>query len=207
MANGLLLKSSVFAIVIAGIGHQAVIAGETISYTYDSLGRLIAAKSTGTVNNNQVASFCYDSAGNRFYAEAVTTGSVVNCATAPTPTPTPTAARPPSLSINSGSTTEGGSITFSVTLSAAQTSSVKVDYATATSSALAGDFNMTSGTLTFSPGQTSKSIVVTTVQDAKTERTEIFRVNLTNPTGGSYIAYGSGTGTIFDDDTDPCPLC
>lgn len=207
MSFRLLMGCSVLAISVGGAGLHAARAGETINYTYDSLGRLVAAKSTGTVNNNQVASYCYDAAGNRFYAEAVSTGTAANCATAPTPTPTPTSPRPPSLSINSGSTTEGGTITFTVLLSAAHTTTVTVDYATALGTALGGDFYATSGTLTFTPGQTSKSVAVTTKQDTKVENSESFYVNLANATGGSYIAHGSGVGTIFDDDESPCPLC
>ena len=40
-------------------------ASETISYTYDALGRLVAVARTGTVNNGASASYTYDPANNR----------------------------------------------------------------------------------------------------------------------------------------------
>lgn len=189
------------------VGLQAAHADEAISYTYDSLGRLVAARSTGAVNNNQVASYCYDAAGNRLYAEMVTTGIAVNCATVPTPTPTPSIPRPPTLSINSGAATEGGTIAFTITLSAVQSATVTVDYGTVTGTALLADYSAASGTLVFASGQTSKTVVVTTTQDTKVENTELFYVNLSNPTGGAYVDHGSGAGSIIDDDQDPCPQC
>src|SRR5262245_61704942 len=42
-----------------------VAAGETISYTYDALGRLVAVTRTGTVNNGASATYTYDPANNR----------------------------------------------------------------------------------------------------------------------------------------------
>ena len=72
----------------------------------------------------------------------------------------------PSLSIADASVTEGNSGTttanFTVTLSAAATSTVTVNYATANGTATAGsDYVAASGTLTFTAGQTSKTIPVT----------------------------------------------
>jgi YD repeat-containing protein len=40
-------------------------ASETITYSYDALGRLIETRSSGTVNNNLVMGTSYDPAGNR----------------------------------------------------------------------------------------------------------------------------------------------
>jgi YD repeat-containing protein len=40
-------------------------AGETITYTYDALGRLVAVNRTGTVNNGAAAAYTYDPANNR----------------------------------------------------------------------------------------------------------------------------------------------
>ncbi|QSB44354.1 hypothetical protein IDJ81_13715 [Tsuneonella flava] len=210
MTKGLLLKSSVFAVAVAvagaGIGQQSVHAGETINYTYDSLGRLIAAKSTGTVNNNEIASYCYDEADNREFAKTDTTGTAFDCSSLPTPTPTPTPSVP-SISIIGGSANEGDPITFTVKLSASHTSSISVNYATAIGTAVLADFTAVSGTLTFSSGQTTKTISVSTIEDTKIERTEIFYVNLSNPTGGATIPYGQASGRIRDNGDGGCPLC
>jgi hypothetical protein len=72
----------------------------------------------------------------------------------------------PSLSINDVTVTEGegGGTTnavFSVTLSAASTQTVTVNYATRNNSATApADYTATSGTLTFAPGERSKTFTV-----------------------------------------------
>lgn len=56
---GLLLATS----AIAWASHAE--AGETIAYSYDSLGRLVRVERSGTVNNGVNASYGYDSADNR----------------------------------------------------------------------------------------------------------------------------------------------
>ena len=54
-----------------------------------------------------------------------------------------------------------GTASFVVSLSSTYASNVTVDYATANDTATAGvDYTATSGTLTFTPGQTSKTVVV-----------------------------------------------
>jgi len=67
-----LLVVGMVGFVLAATSSRA---GETISYTYDALGRLIRTQSTGTVNNNQVRTVCYDKAGNRLEYTSKTTAS------------------------------------------------------------------------------------------------------------------------------------
>ncbi|MCI0682547.1 MAG: Ig-like domain-containing protein [Gemmataceae bacterium] len=114
---------------------------------------------------------------------------------------------PPSLSINNASVSEGNSGTttagFTVTLSASSSQTVTVQYATANGSASAGsDYVATSGTLTFTPGQTTRPIAVTVNGDTTVESDETFTVSLSNPTNAT-IAQGVGTGTITNDDAPP----
>jgi hypothetical protein len=111
-----------------------------------------------------------------------------------------------SLSIDNPSALNPGSgdgtLTFTVTLSAPSLGTTTVDYATANGTAQApADYEATSGTLTFSPGETQKTIAVTVhgVASAGLDRT-LF-VNLTSPTNAT-IAHGQGTGTIFNDRVD-----
>ena len=74
---------------------------------------------------------------------------------------------------------------FTVSLSQASPSAVSVDFTTADGTALAGsDYTATCGTLTFAPGETTRTILVPTLDDAVAEPTETFTVNLSNPTGG-----------------------
>ena len=54
----------VFGTLLLASAAPAV-ASETITYTYDALGRLVAVARTGTVNNGASASYTYDPANNR----------------------------------------------------------------------------------------------------------------------------------------------
>ena len=110
----------------------------------------------------------------------------------------------PTLSINNVSQLEGtgGStnFVFTVTLSAASGLPVTVDFATANGTAIApGDYATQAGTVTFNPGQTTKTITVVVVADAALEAAETFTVVLSNPTNATIVT-GTGTGTIQNDD-------
>ena len=109
-----------------------------------------------------------------------------------------------SLSINDVTVTEGNAGTvnaiFTVSLSAASSQVVTVDYATANDTATAGsDYLSTNGTLTFPIGVTSQPITVTVNGDTVVEGNETFFVNLSNPSNAS-ISDGQGIGTILNDD-------
>jgi Calx-beta domain/FG-GAP-like repeat len=113
---------------------------------------------------------------------------------------------PPTIATSDVSITEGNTGTRSaniiVTLSAASNEPVTVDFATADGTAAAGsDYQAASGTLTFVPGETSKSIQVLVNGDTVFEPNETFVVNLTNPNGAT-IGDGQGVGTIVNDDTN-----
>ena len=112
---------------------------------------------------------------------------------------------PPTLTINDVSVTEGnaGSATaaFTVTLSPANTAqTVSVAYATANGTATAGaDYGASSGTLTFAPGVTSRTITVPIVGDTSFEADETFVVTLTNA-AHALIGDAQGAATIVNDD-------
>jgi probable HAF family extracellular repeat protein len=111
---------------------------------------------------------------------------------------------PPALTIKDVMVTEGNiatsSAVFTVSLSAASSDTVTVNFATANGSATAGsDYEPASGTLTFAPGETSKTITVPVYGDRLGEPNETFFVNLSNPTNAT-IADGQGLGTILDDE-------
>jgi len=115
----------------------------------------------------------------------------------------------PSISINSPSTTEGNSgtknLSFTVSLSAASGKTITVDYSTADGTATTADNDyvaISTTTLTFNPGETSKTINVTINGDTKDEIDETFTINLASATNAT-IATASGTGTITNDDTSP----
>jgi len=104
----------------------------------------------------------------------------------------------------------GGTITttpatFTVSLSAPATTPVTVQYATADGTALAGsDYTAASGTLTFAPGETQKTVAVLVTRDATAEPNETFTVRLSTPTNAT-LARSAATGTIVDDDTATTP--
>ena len=90
--------------------------------------------------------------------------------------------------------------TFVVTLAQPSTSQVTVQYATSNGSASAGsDYVGASGSITFAPGEKSKTITVVVLGDTATEGNETFTVLLSNPVGAT-IVDGSGVGTITDDE-------
>ena len=57
-------RSGMFVLCLSGAAITAW-ASETITYTYDSRGRLVKVKREGTVNNNVTANYSYDKADNR----------------------------------------------------------------------------------------------------------------------------------------------
>ncbi len=86
-----------------------------------------------------------------------------------------------------------------VSLSAASSTPFSVNYATADGSATAGnDYFAQSGTVTFAPGQTSRTILLATNEAPVLDGNETFSVQLSNPTGGATIANGTAIVTIVD---------
>jgi len=90
--------------------------------------------------------------------------------------------------------------TFTVTLPNPSYQTITLNYATANGTAISGsDYNTTSGTLTFAPGQTTQSFNVSVIGDTNIEPQETFLVNFTNPTNAT-LATTSVTGFINNDD-------
>jgi hypothetical protein len=89
--------------------------------------------------------------------------------------------------------------TFTVTLAPTVAGSVTVQYATTDGSATnPADYAAASSTLTFAPNAPTRTIPVVVKADTLKESPETFTVTLSNPTGGPAIAFGTGTGRIFD---------
>lgn len=122
--------------------------------------------------------------------------------TAGTGTATISANDPPVIDIaDAGSVSEGGIATFIVSLDQAPGVNLTVDYTTVAGTAtLVDDFEVTTGTLTFTPtGALTQVVTVQTVQDTLVEQDEDFSVALSNP-GNGIIGTSSGSATILDDD-------
>ena len=97
-----------------------------------------------------------------------------------------------------------GAVNISVSLSAAAASDVTVEYFINGGTALGGgiDYQFSLGMLTFLPGETSKNISVTIVDDALAESNETIVIALANPYN-SRFGTSSHTLTITDNDALP----
>ncbi len=184
MLRKTLLASASLATILAA--YQVSAQSSTKTYTYDALGRLVQVEISGGSADGENRDYSYDDASNRT--------QVIASKNAPAPTPTP------SLSIDDASAAEGNSISFTITLSEAGTSTITTQYATSSAgSASANDFSARSGTLSFSAGQTSKTVSVPTIEDSAVEPNETFYLDLSSPSGAT-IADSRGVGTITNDD-------
>jgi hypothetical protein len=67
----------------AGVALAMVLAApassQTQTFTYDALGRLITAATSGGQNNGDRRSYCFDAAGNRLHVKASSDGSQASC--------------------------------------------------------------------------------------------------------------------------------
>src|SRR5262249_34698614 len=112
----------------------------------------------------------------------------------------------PRISISDVTRREGRknttSFVFTVTLSAAYDQPVTMSYRTADGTATTGDGDYVgmTGTLTFAPGETSKTITITVNGDSKKEADEYFYLDLFGSSSNSLFTKNRGTGTILNDD-------
>ena len=116
----------------------------------------------------------------------------------------------PTLSISDSTAVEGNAATtnsaFTITLSGPSTQSITVAYATADGTATAPlDYTSTSGTATFAPGETTKTVNVPIVGDTTPEFNETYSVNLSAPTNAT-ISDAQGAGSITNDDGPPAAI-
>ncbi|MFM7149243.1 MAG: cellulose binding domain-containing protein, partial [Gemmataceae bacterium] len=113
----------------------------------------------------------------------------------------------PTLKVDDISLAEGNSgqtsAVFTFLLSAPSKSPVSVNYATTPGTAESGiDFVASSGSLTFSPGETRKTVSVPVKGDLSVEADETFHLQLSQANGAS-LARSSSTATIRNDDMGP----
>ena len=113
---------------------------------------------------------------------------------------------PPSVTLSDSVTVDetvgGVNANFTVTLSAATTHRVTIEYQTLTGTATPNsDFTATSGALVLQPGTTSGSVSIPVLDDLLDEANEIFRFKVTPNLGN--IADPHRTVTINDNDPPP----
>ena len=119
--------------------------------------------------------------------------------------PNGAAATPPGISVADARVqeAEGATLSFAVTLDAAQPSTVSVRYATSDGTAQAGaDYVAASGALRFEAGQTRKTVRVPVLNDTHDEGSETLTLTLSRPFGAQ-LSDAQATGTIVN--TGPIP--
>lgn len=101
-----------------------------------------------------------------------------------------------------GKTGQTTLFTFTVTLSAAYDQAVTMSFRTVDGTATTSDqdYIAKSGTLTFAPGETTKTITIEVKGDNKREANETFYLDLFGNSSNSLFTKNRGTGTILNDD-------
>lgn len=118
-----------------------------------------------------------------------------------------TTVTPPALYASNVSIAEDDSVDsnvgIAVTLQPASPQTVTVNYSTTNRSAIAGkDYSSSSGTLTFSPGETSKIVIVPVLGDELDETNETFSLHLSDAANAG-LAAADAVVTILDNDDPP----
>jgi len=179
----------------AGVDYVAASGIKTIAAGSTTTTFTVTVKSDAVDEADETYGITLSNPGNATIADGSGLGTIADDDAAPI------------LLVNDVSITEGNAgtspATFTVALSAPSGKTVTVDWANADDSATQpSDYAAGTGTLTFAPGDTSESIVVTVNSDVADEVDETFGVALSNP-GNATISDGSGVGTITDDDAAP----
>jgi hypothetical protein len=91
--------------------------------------------------------------------------------------------------------------TFTVTLSAAYDQAVTMSFRTvdATATTSDSDYAAKTGTLTFNPGEMTKTITIEVKGDSKKETNETFYLDLLGNSGNSLFTKNRGLGTVLND--------
>ncbi|GGX10088.1 DUF7507 domain-containing protein [Aquimarina muelleri] len=110
----------------------------------------------------------------------------------------------PDITIADANITEGGNITFPVTLSNASSTDLIVTFTFTNGTAGSSDYTTTDIQITIPAGDTAASVVVPTTVDTIDELDETFTVGVGSVDSGTAgDTTDTATGTILDDDTTP----
>jgi Tol biopolymer transport system component len=116
----------------------------------------------------------------------------------------PSAGAATRVAIGNASLVEGNAGTrtlrFAVTASIPKPTAITVSYGTQAVTAGAGDYTGKSGSITIPANSASGVITISVASDTTVEASETFRIKLTAVSAGASIQFGTGTGTILDDD-------
>ena len=180
--------------VASSLSNETIAAGST-SKTF-----AVTIKGDTATEGNETFTVNVSSVVGATVADGSATGTISNDDSAGGPT----------LSIGDVSISEGNSLskqaTFTVTLSAAASTAVTYNIATANGTATSGSDYVASSLSgqTIAAGATSKTFAVTISGDTATESNETFAVTLSNVSGAT-LGDGSAIGTITNDDGGSTP--
>jgi FG-GAP-like repeat/Calx-beta domain len=106
------------------------------------------------------------------------------------------------VAIKEGKQNQTTQFTFIVTLSAAYDQPVTMSFQTSNGTAMTSDndYVAKTGTLTFKPGETSRTITIVVNGDSKKEANETFYLDLFGNSSNSLFNKKRGIGTILNDD-------
>jgi urease beta subunit len=177
----------------ANSGTVTFAAGETAKTVTVQVNGDTAVEPDETFNVNLA-----NASGNATITDAAGVGTIVN-------DDQPVVVPPSRISIGDVSMAEGNAgqsaFRFTAALDAPQSAPVTVGFATANGTATApSDYAAATGTVTFAPGETAKTVTVQVNGDTRVESNETFSLHLTNATGNATIADGQAVGTIVNDD-------
>ncbi|BAY12056.1 LamG-like jellyroll fold domain-containing protein [Calothrix sp. NIES-2098] len=184
-----------------GTTYKAYVNGQEVYSTNDFAGRKPYATqqlNIGRVDNNFVGQI--DDV--RIYNRALTAADIATLAQIQTPPPT---SSPGVIGLETSTITvneANGTATVTVLRQQGSDGTVTVDYQTVDGSATPGaDYIRQSGTLTFAPGETRKSVTIPILDDTLSEGNETFGFAIDNITGGaSLLAPRTAQITIVDDE-------
>ncbi|NYG34495.1 type I secretion C-terminal target domain-containing protein [Sphaerotilus montanus] len=189
----------------AGAGNLQVSTDGGTTWT-DATTATFAAGKTSVLVRTPLVADALDDSGETFTLKATTTAPADGTSNA-SATGTATVYDLPTLRIDDQTVNEAtGTATFTVTLSSASSTAVTVRYASVNDTATSGsDYGAVSGTLTFAPGELTRTISVPITDDLVYEGAETFKIQLTSPSVNALIADDTGIGTIMDDGTGTVP--
>ena len=175
-------------------GTDFTAASGTLTFAAGTTSQTVSVSTTEddtTDEGNETFTLTLSGPTNATLADATGTGTINDAAGQPT------------LNVSGASADEGKAVNFAVTLSVASAQQVTVNYATSSGTATSGtDFTATNGTLTFAPNETSKTVSVSTADDASDEENETFTLTLSSPTNAA-LGDDTATGRIRDNDAPP----
>ncbi|MDZ8052907.1 MAG: LamG-like jellyroll fold domain-containing protein [Aulosira sp. ZfuCHP01] len=167
-----------------GTTYKAYVNGQEVYSTTDFAGRKPYATqqlNIGRVDNN----FSGQIDDVRIYNRALSAADIASLAQLGTPNPGVISLETNAIAVNEGN----GTATVTVLRQQGSDGTVTVDYRTVDNSAIAdADYTRRSGTLTFAPGETSKSVTIPILDDTLTEGNETFGFAIDNITGGATLS-------------------